>query len=127
MLLEKAAQVALAEAKLPREPIHAAVVKCTGFDQRERSRDGVRGSAPGGHVRSRFGTAAKARPEAGGLSRCRSRVERHVLPARRPHRTDGPTIDARRPTSAKEAAIESGISRTKRPIAGVVVQVHSVS
>ncbi len=124
MPVEQAAQLAFAEAEAGGKRIHCGLVQRPALDEHQGARHGVRGAVPGTARRRGLGPAAQARAKAGRLRRGGSRIEDDVLAPRRPRRANRPAIDAGRPDAGEEAAIEAGIARRDRPIAGVEIEIH---
>ena len=125
MLVEEAAQLAFAETEAGGKRIHRGLVERPALDEHQCARHRVRRAVPSAAPRRGLGPAAQARAEAGGLRRGGGRVEDDILAPRRPRRADRPAIDAGRPDAGEEAAVEAGIARRDRPIAGVEIEIHA--
>lgn len=92
---EQACQVARTDSQPLSQPLHAAAIELSLFDERNRAFDGCSGAFPCGTERRRFRAASQARAEAGVLGRGRATIKGHVAGERRARRADGATIDTR--------------------------------
>ena len=75
-------------------------------------------------ARRELGTAAQARPVALDLGGRGAREEAAVLAARQPHVADRPAVDPRRRHADEEPAVETGVVRRQRAVAGVGIERH---
>ena len=125
MLVEEPAQLAFAEAEAGGKRVDPGLVERPALDEHQRARHGVRGAVPGAARRRGLGPAAQAWAKAGGLRRGGTRIESDVFAPRRPRRADRPAVDAGRPDTGEEAAIEAGVACRDRPIAGVEIEIHA--
>ena len=71
MLPKQSPQLTCADAKPRGNRVDVRLIQCAAFDQRQRTRHGVRRAPPSGELRCRFRPAAQARTKPG-LLRCRS-------------------------------------------------------
>jgi hypothetical protein len=124
VLIEEAAELALAHAQAVGEPLDrcAGAVECALCDARHGATDGACGAAPCRRLRRCFRTATEAGAEAGLLCRRSAHKKTAMLTHRRARGADGAAVDASRGDGSEEAAIEAGIAGLQRAIADVGIE-----
>jgi hypothetical protein len=121
MLMEEAAELALADAEAFGECFYGCAVAVEGAvgDEGEGAGDGVRGSTPGGEIGGCLGSAAQAGAETGLLRGRSGGEETSVFVFRGAGWTDGPAVDAGGGDAYEEEAVEAGITALQGAIANL--------
>jgi len=121
VLFKKPAQLAFSHADTSPKGLDSSVlsIKKAFGDQRQRSRDGIRGAAPTGQFRRDLGPAAKARTKAGLLRGSGGREESAVLPLGRTRRTDRTAVDPGGRDPDEQATIKTRIARLQRSVTDI--------
>src|SRR6185437_4723071 len=125
VLTEQPAKLPLADPQPIGQGADACLVQHTHLDERKRSRDGVRNTAPSAEIWRGLRPAAETWPEAGLLGCSGGWIEDDILRARGPRGADRTAINPRRLDGREEAAIKAGVADRDGAVAGVVVEVHT--
>src|SRR5947209_1653318 len=104
------------------QPLNTVVIESALADQPQPAGHESGSTEPRGRAGRRFRPAAKARAESRGLGRCGGRKIPNVLVLWRACRANGTAIDAGTGDGDEEAAVESRIPRSTRPVAHALIQ-----
>ena len=125
MLEEEAAQMPGGDAKPVCQLVGAIAVQRPLADQAKRAGEYPRGAEPGRRAGSGLGPAPEAWTESSCLGSGSGWKVPDVFVSGRPRGTDRPAIDTGAGDPGEKAAIESGVPRSTRAVAGAVIQIHS--
>ena len=123
--LKEPAQLTLSHPNARRKSLDRPIlsIKKTSGNQRQGSRDSIRGPAPAGQFGRDFGTAAQACTKAGRLGGSGARKESAILPLGRTCRTDRTAVDPGGGDADEQASIKTRIARLECSVADIWVEV----